>query len=107
MNELAAVSLKTAELEIPSPATVPLALMRRPEPPVRDSPQREVTQREPLPKVQNPTDMENLIRHLDANTTVVIPAGVKIIGSIETDGKAAVVVHGTVEGTVSAGEMPV
>lgn len=52
-------------------------------------------------------DVESIARQLDPKKTVLIPAGVRFEGNITTDGKAAVVVYGEVEGGISAGEMPV
>jgi cytoskeletal protein CcmA (bactofilin family) len=53
------------------------------------------------------TEVESIVRQLDPKKTVLIPAGVRFEGSISTDGKAAVVVYGQVDGGISAGEMPV
>lgn len=52
-------------------------------------------------------EVESLVRQLDPSKAVVIPAGVTFEGNIKTEGRAAVVVNGTVNGAITAGEMPV
>ena len=62
----------------------------------------------PAPVAQRePSEIDSMVRNLDAGKVVLIPAGVVIKGDIATDGNAAVVIHGQVEGRVSAGDMAV
>lgn len=56
---------------------------------------------------KEPSEIDSMVRNLDANKVVLIPAGVVIKGDIATDGNAAVVIHGRIEGRVSAGDMGV
>ncbi len=49
----------------------------------------------------------DMVHQLDASTTTLIPEGVVFRGSIDTQGRAAVIVKGTHEGTINAGDMPV
>lgn len=62
----------------------------------------------PAPTVsKEPTEIDSMVRNLDAGKVVLIPSGVVIKGDIATDGNAAVVIHGRIEGRVSAGDMGV
>lgn len=49
----------------------------------------------------------DMVHQLDAATTALIPEGVHFRGTIDTQGRAAVIVKGTHEGVINAGEMPV
>ena len=52
-------------------------------------------------------DVEHIIRTIDADNVVLIPAGVTIKCDIVTNGVASVVIAGRVEGNVDAGANPV
>lgn len=72
-----------------------------------------------LTRVATPSDMaangrpgedsplDEMIRHMDVRKTAFIPVGLTIRGELDTDGAAAVVIFGVVNGAVRAGDKPV
>jgi cytoskeletal protein CcmA (bactofilin family) len=57
----------------------------------------------PSPVTAPAADIEYFTRHLDVKKLMLIPHGVTINGSIDTNGLASIIISGTVNGNVTAG----
>jgi cytoskeletal protein CcmA (bactofilin family) len=52
-------------------------------------------------------ELEQMVRNFDVTTTAFIPKGLTIKGGLDTEGSAAVVIFGNVQGPVNTGDKPV